>query len=82
MSQYFPKPYEPFGEDLSNYTAKTNSKNAAGIDTSKLAAKSDLPSWKSEAEKLHVDKLIPVPADLSKLSDAVKNDGIKKNCLW
>ena len=82
MSQYFPKPYEPFCGDLTNYTAKTNFKNATGIDTSKLVVKSDLPSLKSEVEKLHVDKLIPVPADLSKLSDAVKNDGIKKNCLW
>ena len=33
MSQYFPKPYEPFGEDiivkvyLSNYATKTDIKN-------------------------------------------------------
>ena len=47
MSQYFPKPYEPFGEDisvkvdLSNYATKTDLKNAAEIYTSKLAAKFD-----------------------------------------
>ena len=50
MSQYFPKPYKPFGgdinvkADLSNYATKADLKNATGIDTSKLAAKSDLVS--------------------------------------
>ena len=44
MSQYFPKPYEPFeGEinvkiDLSNYATKSDLNNATGIDTSKSAA--------------------------------------------
>ena len=48
MSQYFPKPYKPFGRDinvkfdLSNYAPKSDLKNATGIDTSKLAEKSDL----------------------------------------
>ena len=31
--------------NLSNYATKTDLKNATGIDTSKLAAKSDLVSW-------------------------------------
>ena len=50
MSQYFPKPYKPFGgdinvkPDLSKYATKSDLKNATGIDTSKLAAKSDLVS--------------------------------------
>ena len=50
MRQYFPKPYEPFGGeinvkvDLSNYATKADLKNETGIDTSKLAAKSDLVS--------------------------------------
>ena len=62
MSQYFPKPYEPFGGnvnvkvDLSNYAAKADLKNATGIDTSKLAAKSDLVSLKAEVDKIDVDK--------------------------
>ena len=30
-------------------------------------------------DKLDVDKLIPVPVDLGKLSDVVKNDVLKKN---
>ena len=44
MSQYFPKPYEPFGgdinakADMSNYATKADLKNATEIDTSKLAA--------------------------------------------
>ena len=47
MSQYFPKTYEPFWEDinvkvdLSNYATKTDL-NATGFCASKLAAKSDL----------------------------------------
>ena len=32
---------------------------------------------KSNVEKLDVAKLVPVPVDLSKLSDAVKNDVVK-----
>ena len=57
MSQYFPKPYKPFGGDinvkvdLSNYATKSDLKNATGIDTSKLAAKSDLVSLKAEVDK-------------------------------
>ena len=48
MSQYFPKPDEPFGGDInvkvdfSNYATKADSKHATRIDISKLAAKSDL----------------------------------------
>ena len=29
-------------------------------------------------DKLDIDKLVPVPVDLSKLSDVVKNDVVKK----
>ena len=84
MSQYFPKPYKSFGGninvkvDLSNYATKTNLKNATGIDTSKLAAKSDLVSLKAEVDKSDIDKLVPVPIDFSKLSNVVKNDVVKK----
>ena len=34
---------------------------------------------KSKVDKLDVDKLVPALADLSKLSDTVKNDVIKKD---
>ena len=39
---------------------------------------SGLNSLKSKVNKLDVDKLVPVAVDLSKLSDAVKNDVVKK----
>ena len=38
----------------------------------------NLSNFKSQVDKLDVDKLVPVPAELSKLSDVVKNDVIKK----
>ena len=84
MSQYIPKPYRNFGGnmnvkvDLSNYTTKTDLKSASGIDTSKLAAKFDLASLKAEIDKIDVDKLKTVPANLSKLSNVVKNDVVEK----
>ena len=81
MSQYFPKPYEHFGGDLSNYATKTNLKNPTRIDTSKLAAKSDLASLKAEIDKLDIDKLVCVPVDLSKLSVVVKMVLLKKLCM-
>ena len=84
MSQYFPKPYEPFGGDinvkvdLSNYATKTDIKNISHVDTSSFALKSNLASLKTEVDKLDIDKLVPVPVDLSKLSDIVKNNVVKK----
>ena len=37
-----------------------------------------MASLKSEVDKLDIDKLVPVPVDLSKLSDVVKKDVVKK----
>ena len=37
-----------------------------------------MASLKTEVDKLDIDKLTPVPVDLSKLSDIVKNDVVKK----
>ena len=34
---------------------------------------------RSKVDKLGVDKLVPIPVDLSKLSDVVKNDVVKKD---
>ena len=39
----------------------------------------NLCNLKSKVDKLDVDKLVPAPADLSKLSDLVKNDVVKKH---
>ena len=88
INQYFPKPYEPFGGDinakvdLSNYATKTDIKNISHIDTSSFALKSNLASLKTEVNKLDIDKLVPVPVALSKLSDVVKMMSLKKNCIW
>ena len=84
MSQYFPKPHEPFGGDinlkvdLSNYATETDLKNISHIDVSSYALKSNLASLKTEVDKLDIDKLTPVPGDLAKLSNVVKNDVVKK----
>ena len=85
MSQYFPKPYEPFGGDinvkvdLSNYATKADIKNISHVDTSSFALKTNLANLKSEVDKLDIDKLKPVSTDLSKLSNVVKNDVVKKD---
>ena len=77
MSQYFPKSYKPFGGDinirvdLSNYATKTDIKNISHIETSSFALKSNLATLKTEVDKLDIDKLVPVPVDLSKLSHVV-----------
>ena len=84
MSQYFPKPYERFGGDinvkvdLSNYATKTDLKNITHIDVSSYALKSNLASLKTEVDQLDIYKLKSVPNDLAKLSNAVKNDVVKK----
>ena len=78
MSQYFPKPYEPFGGDinvkvdLSNYATKSDIKNISHVDTSSFASKANLASLKTEVSKLDIDKLVPGPVGLSKLRDVVK----------
>ena len=48
------------------------------MDVSSFALKSKLASLKTEVDKLDIDKLTPVPNDLAKLSNVVKNDVIKK----
>ena len=84
MSQYFPKPFRSFGGninvkvDLSNYATKTDLKNVTHVDTSSFALKTNLASLKTEVDKLDIDKLGPVPVDLSRLIDVVKNDVVKK----
>ena len=63
---------------MSNYATKTDIKNISHVDTSSFALKSNLASLKTEADKLDIDKLVPVPVDLIKLKDVVKNDVVKK----
>ena len=63
---------------MSNYATKTDLKNVTHVDTSSFALKTNLANLKTEVDKLDIDKLAPVPVDLSKLSDVVKNDVVKK----
>ena len=83
MSKYFPKPYSHKENikveiDLSNYATKEDIKNITYVDTSSFALKTNLSSLKTEVDKLNIDKLVPVPTDLRKLSNVVKNDVVKK----
>ena len=48
------------------------------VHTSSFGLKKNLANLKTEVDKLDMDKLKPVPVDLSKLSDVVKNDAAKK----
>ena len=88
MSQYLPKPYKPFGADinfkvdLSSYTTNIDLKNATGVDTSKLAAKSDVVCLKTKVDKIDLYKLRTVPVDLSKLSNVVKNNDVVKKTVY
>ena len=86
MSRSFPKPFNShFGgsikvnlSHLSNYATKVDIKNISHVCTSTFALKKNLANLKSEVDKLDIDKLKPVPTDLSKLSNVVKNDVVKK----
>ena len=71
-----------FKIDLSNYRAKSDLKNTKGTDTSKLATKSVLASLIAEIGKIYKGKSKIVPIDLSKLSIVVKNEVVKKDCVW
>ena len=85
MSKYFPKLYKPFGRninvkvDLSNYATKLDIKNILHVNTSSFALKTNLANLKTEFGKLYIDKLVPLPVDLRKLSDVVENDVVKKD---
>ena len=81
--QYFP----PYGNtdnikvelDLANYATKDDVKNITHVDVCSYATKTNLAALKSEVDKVDVDKLKTVPTDLSKLSNVVKNDVVKKS---
>ena len=84
MSQYFPKPYEPFDGDinvkvdLSNYATKTDIKNISHVDTSGFALKSNLASLKIDVDKLDINKSKSLPINLTNLKSKVDKLGINK----
>ena len=83
MCQYLPKPFRSFGGninvkvDLSNYATKADIKNITQVNTLSFALKANLVTLKTEVDKLDIDKLVPVPVDLIKLIDVLKNDVVK-----
>ena len=87
MSQFFPKPFRSFwgsinGKvDLSNNAIKTDLTNVTHVDTSTFALKTNLVILKTEVDKLDIEKLAPVPVDLSKLSNAGKMVLLKRLCM-
>ena len=78
MSEYFTE-LKSLGNvrvelDLSNYTAKTVLKNAAGINISPFAKKIDLACLKTNVDKLDIDKLKNVPTNLKSKVDKLDVD--------
>ena len=65
--------------DLNNYATKTDLKNVTHVDVSSFASKTRQASLKTEVDNIDADKLKTFPIDLTKLSNVVKNDVVKKN---
>ena len=61
--------------DLSNYATEDDLKGVTGVDTPKLAMKSELAGLKVQPDKLDVDKMKNIPTDLS---NVISNDVVKK----
>ena len=84
MSQYFPKPYEPFGGDinvkidLSNYATKDDIKNITHVDTSSFVLKTNVANLKTEVDKLDINKLRSLPNNLSILKTKVDKLDVDK----
>ena len=64
--------------DLTNYATKTDLKNITHVNVSSFASKTNLAALKTEVDKIDVDKLKTTSIDLTKLSNVVKNDVVKK----
>ena len=66
---------------MSNYVTKADSKGATSVDISHLEAKSDLTRLKAGVDKIDIDKLNTLQADLRKLCSVADNDVAKKPCI-
>ena len=64
--------------NLTNYATKTDLKNIMHVDVSSFASKTNLAALKTEIDKIDADKLRATPVDLTKLTNAVENDVVKK----
>ena len=83
MSKYFPEPNSLGGRlnvelELSNYAPKADLKTVTSVDTSRFAKKVDLAHLKSNVDKLDIDKLKNVPANLSNLQSKVDELDVDK----
>ena len=78
--------------DLENAAGVDTSKFAKKVDLASIIFNADkldidkfknvttnLSNWKGRASKLDAHKLVPVPVDLSKLSEVVKNVAVEKD---
>ena len=78
--------------DLENAASVDTSKFAKKVDLASIIFNADkldidkfknvttnLSNWKGRASKLDAHKLVPVPVDLSKLSEVVKNVAVEKD---
>ena len=63
---------------MTNYATKEDVKNITHVDVSIYATQANLAALKSEVDKIDIDKLKTVPADLAKLSNVVKNGVVEK----
>ena len=83
MTQYYP-PYRSSRNiikvelDLANYATKTDLNNTTHVDVSSFESKTNLAALKTEVDKIDADKLKTTPADLTKLTNAIENDVVKK----
>ena len=83
MTQYYPL-YKSSGNnikvelDLANHATKTDLNNITHVDVSSFASKTNLAALKTEVDKIDADKLKTTPADLTKLTNAIENDVVKK----
>ena len=66
---------------MSNFAAKSKFRRSNRHYTSKFGKKVDLAYLKLDVDKLHIDKLEIAPLDLSKPSNVIKNDDVKKS-IW
>ena len=53
-----------------------------GVDTLQFAKKDDLAHLKSEVDQFDIDELKTTPVDLSKLSNVVNNEVVKKDVYY
>ena len=76
--------------DLFNCATKLGIKKATGVDTLQFAKKDDLANLKLEVDRLDTDELAELDADklkpvfnyLSKLSNVVQNDVVKRDVYY